>query len=196
MGLLESALHSGSNHQRLTPAKVTCPQGATLFAQGDLSQDVYVVRRGWMCLTHATLAGHTFMIRLLGRGDIVGKSALLEEATRRAYAQALETTQLLRFTPQDFLAVIAQTHGGVQIRTTVVLGCNSASLQGERTGRPGYTTVSKTKGRDGLSPPLLFLGQPIQPQYTRGRDSSRSQPRALAAHNAYLAKNRRVSRIP
>lgn len=113
-GITEPQLRRWADETGISLSIAAFPKGMTVFGQGDLAEMVYVVQRGWVHLTHVTEDGRSFLIRLLGPGDILGKSAMLREGWRRAYAQMSCPTRLFQFDPQDFLTLVTQSHEGLR----------------------------------------------------------------------------------
>ncbi len=73
-----------------------------VFRQGDVSNVVFVVRRGHVAVTTLTPEGRESILALRGPGDLVGEQALLDDQPRSATLRAVSTTELLAFTGPDF----------------------------------------------------------------------------------------------
>ena len=119
--LTEPQLRRWADRAGVTLSPVTYPRKSAIFAQGDPSDLIYVVQHGWIHLSHVTEDGRSFLIRLLGPNDVLGKSALLNGASRRAYAQTLQPTRLLQFDPRDLSALVAQSDEGLRSLMTLLI---------------------------------------------------------------------------
>jgi hypothetical protein len=62
---------------------------AMIFAEGDPSDEAYLIRSGRVSVMKRTVGGHV-QLATLGPGDVLGEMGLLEERPRAASAQALE----------------------------------------------------------------------------------------------------------
>lgn len=121
-GITEPQIHGWADQAGIEFSTVTFPKNVGIFAQGDASDVVYIVQRGWVHLTHVAEDGRSFLIRLLGPGNVLGKSALLNGAwSRRAHAQTLQPTRLLQFDPRDLLTLVAQSGEGLRSLTTLLI---------------------------------------------------------------------------
>jgi NTE family protein len=85
---------------------VQVPAGAWLFRQGDPGDSMYVVRSG--CLEALVDTPEPALVRVLGRGSIVGELALLTESTRSASVRARRDSELLALTRGDFTKLLAR----------------------------------------------------------------------------------------
>lgn len=71
--------------------------GSYLFHAGDVSDSLYVVRRGRLQVLQQDI-----VLRELGRGDVVGELGLLVDAPRSASIRALRDSKLVRLTKTQF----------------------------------------------------------------------------------------------
>jgi NTE family protein len=81
------------------------PAGEWLFRQGDSGDSLYVVRSG--SLEAVVETPEPAVVRVLGRGAIVGELALLTESTRSASVRARRDSELLELTRSDFGELLA-----------------------------------------------------------------------------------------
>ncbi len=87
---------------------LSLPRGATLFQQGDAADAFYVITSGHVQL-RTERAGRTHVLGYLGRGDIVGETALLS-GEPRSFTAGLDTTcEFLVLVKADFSAVLAES---------------------------------------------------------------------------------------
>ena len=89
---------------------LSLPRGATVFQQGDAADAFYVITSGHVQL-RTERAGRTHVLGYLGRGDIVGETALLS-GEPRSFTAGLDTTcEFLVLVKADFSAVqIGRAH--------------------------------------------------------------------------------------
>jgi CRP-like cAMP-binding protein len=80
--------------------------GALIFSQGDRAEKLYIICEGWVKLVYVMPDGRAFLLRLLGPGDLLGKSALTGRVYR-ASAQALGSTRLIALKPQELSRLLA-----------------------------------------------------------------------------------------
>ncbi len=71
-------------------------KGEVIYAQGEVSDAVFVIQTGWVRLSSRTHEGKNATLNILGDADFVGKDALAGERVRTASANALSNCQLLR----------------------------------------------------------------------------------------------------
>ena len=81
--------------------KVDLPAGTKLFAQGDMPDYLYLVRKGKL----GVMVNDQEVARL-GPGECVGEMAVLASTKRTAGVETLEPSQLLRFGESDFLGLV------------------------------------------------------------------------------------------
>lgn len=99
--LLEVPLFKGLNTsqiQSLMPdfRKRPYRAGATIFAQGDIGTDMYVVFEGKVRIYKLTPSGNETTIDIFSIGDIVGELAAIDQLPRSASAEALGPCTLLQ----------------------------------------------------------------------------------------------------
>ena len=89
---------------RLVP--VTLEGGEVLMREGDPADGLYLVRAGRL-QARTGPEGEAVVIGEIGRGEVVGESALLTEQARTATVVALRDTELLRLSVASFEEVVA-----------------------------------------------------------------------------------------
>lgn len=85
----------------------TCQQGETIFRQGDVGLQAYVIIRGKVGIQVQDADDNPVLIATLQPGDLFGEIALLDGDTRSASAVTLdEGTELMVLQREDFLKEI------------------------------------------------------------------------------------------
>lgn len=74
-----------------------------LFYQGDLGQDLYIVRSGKIRIFRSSPSGNETSINLFCAGDIIGEFAVLDQQPRSATAKAMTTCVVLSLSGPAFL---------------------------------------------------------------------------------------------
>ncbi len=88
----------------LTPRNLE--KGATLFAQGDAGDSLYVVRTGTIGVIISTEGGGELTVATLGPGDFLGEMSVFEHAPRSATCRAIEDAEVLQLHESDFHTLI------------------------------------------------------------------------------------------
>jgi CRP-like cAMP-binding protein len=83
-------------------------KGQSIFAQGDSSDALFVIRTGSVRLSAKCHGGKEATLDILGNEDFVGKDSLAGERTRTASASALTDCQLLRIEQKTMMLALAQ----------------------------------------------------------------------------------------
>lgn len=81
--------------------------GETIFAEGDPSDEAYLIRSGRVEVLKSTPRG-VVRLAVLGPGDVVGEMGLLQERPRSARAQALEALAVDAVSRDEFTALLAR----------------------------------------------------------------------------------------
>lgn len=76
--------------------------GEIVFAQGDLGDAIYLLKRGHVRLYRLTEDGKELTLTILGPGDVFGELALFREARRRTFAEALDDAHICAASVDDF----------------------------------------------------------------------------------------------
>jgi SulP family sulfate permease len=85
-----------------------CESGARIFKQGDVGDEIFLVRKGRVRIALDFGRGPAYHIATIGRGDFFGEIAFLDSGARSADAVALVPTELLVLSRSRFDAVAAQ----------------------------------------------------------------------------------------
>lgn len=110
---------------------VSLAAGDELFSEGDIGDAAYLVVTGRLRVVRAG-PGHEPVERAeLGRGEMVGEMALLEDLPRNASVHAIRDTQLARFTRDAYTTLLERHPGaGLVIARTVVRRSHAAPDRG------------------------------------------------------------------
>ena len=113
---IDDVLRSSTIFRRVAPADRTrlaavatlrtFDKGATLFAEGDGSDHLYVVATGRVKVFKTTARGSDVILELFGPGDPVGAVAVYESRPYPATAVALEPTTCLLVPRQAFFSLL------------------------------------------------------------------------------------------
>jgi len=87
--------------------KVKYVLGSYIFKEGDLSQEAYRIIKGKVELT-TDLDSKPVILAQLGKGDIFGEMAMIDERPRTASAQCLKPTECEVMDPGDFQSLILE----------------------------------------------------------------------------------------
>jgi CRP/FNR family transcriptional regulator len=80
-----------------------------LFATGDAAERVYLLLQGRVKVYQVADNGKEVILDIVGRGDVVGDMAIVEDGERIASAQALEDTLALSISWEDFSHLLQQS---------------------------------------------------------------------------------------
>lgn len=84
------------------------PTGAALLRQGETGVGLFVILSGSVRVTQRRDDGSERELATLGRGDVLGEMALLDDLPRSATATALEPTRALVLPVWDFRAALRE----------------------------------------------------------------------------------------
>lgn len=97
------------------------PAGSYILREGDPGENLHVIASGEVRIARTTEAGGEVVFGVLGKADVFGELALLEEdGVRGADAQALTETECLLLHKRAFIAFL-QTHPNVMWRVVTQL---------------------------------------------------------------------------
>lgn len=82
--------------------------GETLFRQGDLPKNVFMVLSGEFKATQVTPEGDRVVVRLVGPGDLAGHVSMFCNTPYPATPIAMTESIALAWTPQDFASLMAR----------------------------------------------------------------------------------------
>lgn len=80
-----------------------------LFSAGDAPERVYLVLKGRVKIYQVAENGKEIILDVMGRGDVVGDMAIVEDGERIACAQSLEDTVALSISWEDFSHLMQQS---------------------------------------------------------------------------------------
>lgn len=93
-----------------------CEAGQLIFQSGMPAEQLYLIDAGKVKLVRQTTdKSKEYILKILGPGDFVGVEAFFAGDVYRAYAQALEPTQLCVFHREDFLRFL-EHHPSLALR--------------------------------------------------------------------------------
>ena len=87
---------------------VSFRKGQSIYAQGDVSDAVFVIQTGIVRLSARSHGGKEATLDILGSEDLVGKDSMSGQLTRTASANALTNCQLLRIETKTMVGVLAK----------------------------------------------------------------------------------------
>ncbi len=79
------------------------PKRAMVFEQSQCSNQVFLIRQGWVKLFSTSRAGRRMIIRVAGPGDILGLNAAINDLPYEVTAQTLEPAQLIGVPRRELL---------------------------------------------------------------------------------------------
>jgi len=82
------------------------PTGAVLFAEGQVSRGVYIVRRGRVKLSVCARDGKTLILRIAAAGEMLGVAAVISAREYEATAAALEPSEITFIRQSDVLRLM------------------------------------------------------------------------------------------
>ena len=85
---------------------VHLPGGATLFAEGDVSDALYILRRGSLGAFRAGRDGLPHLIGMVNVGEVVGEIGMIARRPRTALVRAVRDSEVLRLSEYSFRQLI------------------------------------------------------------------------------------------
>ena len=82
-------------------------QGDTIFNKDDNSRSIYVVTEGRAKLLQTDAAGHSMIVRIVGKGDFFGYTALFADKDYPTSAEVIENCRLLLIQKEIALHIIS-----------------------------------------------------------------------------------------
>ncbi|MBF0561939.1 MAG: cyclic nucleotide-binding domain-containing protein [Alphaproteobacteria bacterium] len=82
--------------------RVVCKAGQRIFHEGEAGDRAYLVVSGQLEVSKSMDGGETTVLALIGRGEIVGEMALINNAPRTATVRATTDSELLIVSPESF----------------------------------------------------------------------------------------------
>lgn len=89
-----------------------------IFRSGDSSEFMYFVRHGVVAVFESTVGRPTRLLARVGPGEIFGEMGLLDDRPRGASARAMQATETLKLSKDDFVELSA-AHPGLSLRFTL-----------------------------------------------------------------------------
>lgn len=80
-----------------------------IFSREDAPDAVYVVETGQIAVEILSSRGRSIRVATLGRGQVFGEIAVLDNGRRTAHARAIGKARLLRIAKADYLALISRS---------------------------------------------------------------------------------------
>jgi CRP/FNR family transcriptional regulator, cyclic AMP receptor protein len=99
---------------------IAFPKRAMIFQESQCSNQVFLIRQGWVKLFSTSREGRRMIIRIAGPGDILGLNAALNDLPYEVTAQTLEPAQLIRV-PRPELLWLLETFPEVARKAAQVL---------------------------------------------------------------------------
>jgi len=80
-----------------------------LFSAGDPPERVYLLLKGRIKIYRVAENGKEIILDVVGKGDVVGDMAVVEDGERTAYAQAIDETVAVSISWEDFTHLVQQS---------------------------------------------------------------------------------------
>jgi len=93
--------------------------GTLIIRENDLGESLFVILGGKVEVLKENEAGEPHCVASLGRGDVFGEIALLDQVPWTSSMRALETTDLLTLSKADFDRVLVAALGAGRIKSAV-----------------------------------------------------------------------------
>ena len=89
--------------------RISLEPGTRLFLEGDSGDKAYLVLAGTVEISKKVGEDETAVIAALGKGEIIGEMALIDDQPRAATARVSQHAQLMVITRDDMEARLAKT---------------------------------------------------------------------------------------
>jgi CRP-like cAMP-binding protein len=133
---------------------VTYPAGAKIYGEGEIGTEMYAIRSGEVEITR-TVAGETFVLGVVPRGEFFGEVSLLEDAPREAGARARTEAVLIRLNGA-VLETVLKRSPEIAVRMMRTLSRRAREAEGKATDErerpkrdPASPVPSQTPGPGG-----------------------------------------------
>jgi CRP-like cAMP-binding protein len=83
-------------------------KGSTIYAQGDLTNDLFVIQKGRVKLSVRSHSGKEAVLDILGEEDFIGKDSIAGQTSRTASATAMTDCSLLRIGKKTMLLALTR----------------------------------------------------------------------------------------
>jgi len=90
--------------------RVLLEPGEILFEEGSGASHAYIIDEGWVTISRKDPEGSELTLATLPRGELFGELALLDEGVRSGTTRAVNHTELIRFSRDEFLLCIKSNH--------------------------------------------------------------------------------------
>jgi CRP/FNR family cyclic AMP-dependent transcriptional regulator len=90
-------------------------EGCQIFAQGEFSEDMYVLFQGQLVLKVRDIIGEEMEVGFLEQGEIFGEMGVLEQYPRSASVYANNNSVVLRIPGEGFHAMIDAGHSAIHL---------------------------------------------------------------------------------
>lgn len=120
--------------------------GTRVFSQGDVGDAAYLVVTGRLRAFRSDERGAEVEVGEIGRAEMAGEMALLEDAPRSATVYAVRDSQLVRFSKAAFDALVSRYPAAGLAVAQTVLRRTSAT----REARPQHLSVTVVAGSRGI----------------------------------------------
>lgn len=90
----------------LTASKHVLEKGEYLFHQGDTAETIYLIKEGTIKLAQYTEEGREIILDIVGRGDVLGETALFNQQKHQASAIAQEKVKVCSISLGQFEKLI------------------------------------------------------------------------------------------
>jgi CRP/FNR family transcriptional regulator, cyclic AMP receptor protein len=87
-----------------------CEPGASVFKEGDVSRELFIVLSGELEVLKKSRRGRDARIALVGVGDSVGEMSLVDDQPRSATVRTISPSRLLRFGVDDMERMARDDH--------------------------------------------------------------------------------------
>lgn len=85
------------------------PEGTVIFNEGDFGEEAFIIDSGMVQIYKTSPSGEKIVLATIGRGEIFGEMALVDNHPRMAAAQAVENSVLVVIPRTDFQARLGKT---------------------------------------------------------------------------------------
>lgn len=103
-------------------------RGEVIYLPDDLSNYVYLIKKGRVKLSRVNSDGREVTLDILGVRDVFGELAMTEETIRSHMATALEDGMMCIFTREDFQKIMAR-HSSVTLNVVKLIGMRMRKLE-------------------------------------------------------------------
>jgi CRP/FNR family transcriptional regulator, cyclic AMP receptor protein len=103
---------------------VSFPKKQTIFAQGDVADEVFYIQEGKVRLTVVSKVGKEATLGILSRGDFFGEGVLVGQHLRMGSASAMTDCELLRIEKKAMMLALHREHTFSDLFVAYLLGRN------------------------------------------------------------------------